>query len=86
MKDMNKIILVVDIVLKDGRGELKNGIVFDTEDKGVEAINDREYLEAIFNRTAPVWKIQYQNRYINTTLTFGNIESYKIKEILVSQF
>lgn len=83
MKDMNKRILVVDLVLKDGRGELKNGVIFDTDDKGIEAINDREYLEAIFNRTAPVWKIQFQNKCINATLM---IESFKIKEIPLSEF
>ena len=86
MKDMNKKILVADIVLKDGRGELKNGIVFDTKEKGVEGINDKEFLEGIFNRTIPIWKIQYQNRHINTTLTFDNIKSYEIKEISLSEF
>jgi hypothetical protein len=69
--------LVIDIYLKNNKGNLKDGVIFKTNEKGclpIENINDIEkYLENDF--------IFFQNRRINTTIAKENIENYIIKSI-----
>jgi len=83
MRDDNNFIYVVDLTLKDGKGEIKNCIIFESDEKGQESIQDYNKLVEILNRRE---FFTFQNRYIHGTTSINNIKCYIINQIRGKEF
>lgn len=70
-------LVVVDIYLKDNKGNLKDGVVFETNKNGSLAIDDINEIEKFLQNDF----IYFQNRRISVTIAKENIENYIIKYI-----
>lgn len=70
---------VVDLVLKNGKGNLVECSIYDSNDRGILPIEDLDKLKSILANKGK-W-IFFQNVYANGQCHTFNIESYTIKEI-----
>jgi hypothetical protein len=84
MKDLK----VVDLVLKNNKGTLTDGVVFynDTKDMGNLSVqNEDEIVKVLRGEFNDGWVI-FQNTCVHAKIGAKNIESYIIKEIKNDKF
>lgn len=75
---------VVDLVLRDNKGTLNNGVIFYRNVVGEESIQDRDEMLEVLNgidNGKYDGRFGFQNSCINTVITSAVMESYNIREI-----
>lgn len=83
MYDFNQEVYVVDFVLKDNRGILKDCALFKSLDKGENSIEDYDQIQEALKQD----RVYFQNRCVNgCTLPRSNIEGYEIHKIKLRDF